>query len=570
MAKNVQLNVEIKGSDSVGKAAEKTKSLKQELRELKNDLSSGKLTGKEFDEAAKRAGQLQDRIGDVNRRVKNLASDTGKLDGFVSIATGITGGFAAAQGAMALFGDENKDLQKQLVKVQGAVALLNGVQAVAATLNKDSAAMTSLNTVRLNILTFAQKRYTAAVGTTTGAMKLLRIAGMAIPIMLLVTGIGLLIANFDKVKDVVLKLLGPLGKLAKYIGGLVQQFTDFVGITSEAGRAFEKNESASNALIKSYDEQIAILEAMGGQEEKLYKIRLAKLNQDRLILMQKKMLNNASKEEIEKIDELATAIKVLKITEENRLKDVAKKESDATKKAAEERKKEQDAIEKAQKKRRDDLAKNIEEQLKETDRLEKERRQKEIKRLEFEEEMAEIEIAIQKKKDDEIMANRIAAEQQELQMKQNLEDAKIGIANQSAQFLQAIAGKQKGIALAALAVEKGAAIADVIIKGQRANATISALYPPPINIPYLVANNIRTGLSVATIAATGISGARNISGGGSVGSPTPTSQAPNIRGASTNFDPRPRQEPIKVFVAETDIRATQRRVDGIYSQATIR
>jgi hypothetical protein len=355
------------------------------------------------------------------------------------------------------------------------------------------------------------------------------------------------------------------------MGGLIEQFTDFIGITSEAGRAFEKNESASNALIKSYDEQIAILEAMGGQEEKLYKIRLAKLNQDRLILMQKKMLNNASKEEIEKIDELATAIKVLKITEENRLKDVAKKESDATKKAAEERKKEQDAIEKAQKKRRDDLAKNIEEQLKETDRLEKERRQKEIKRLEFEEEMAEIEIAIQKKKDDEIMANRIAAEQQELQMKQDLEDAKIGIANQSAQFLQAIAGKQKGIALAALAIEKAAAIADVIIQGQRANAKITALYPPPANIPYLAANNIRTGLSVATIAATGLSGARNISGsGGGGGSPSPTSQAPNIRGASTNFEPRPQQEPIKVFVAETDIRATQRRVDGIYSQATIR
>jgi len=368
----------------------------------------------------------------------------------------------------------------------------------------------------------------------------------------------------------VMKLLGPLGTLAKYIGGLVEQFTDFIGITSEADRVLEKQTKATEVRNRQRQREIDLLEAQGGKEKEVYELRKKMMNDDLKILKISALKEGATQKEIIAYNDLLNALKILDIEEENRLKEQSKKQSEANKKAAEERKKEQEAIEKAQKKRRNDLAKTIEEQLKETDRLEKERRQKEIERLEFEEEMAQIEIAIQKKKDDEIIANKLAAEQQELQMKQDLEDAKIGIANQSAQFLQAIAGKQKGIALAALAIEKAAAIADVIIQGQRANAKITALYPPPANAPFLIANNIRTGLSVATIAATGLNGARQISGGGSVSSPTPTSQAPNIRGASTNFEPRPQQPPIKVFVAETDIRNTTRKVDGIYSQATIR
>ena len=35
---------------------------------------------------------------------------------------------AVAQGAVALFGDENEEVQKAIMKTQGAMSLLNGVQ----------------------------------------------------------------------------------------------------------------------------------------------------------------------------------------------------------------------------------------------------------------------------------------------------------------------------------------------------------------------------------------------------------------------------------------------------------
>jgi hypothetical protein len=67
------------------------------------------------------------------------------LDAITDAAQGIVGGFTAVQGVMALVGDENEEVQKTLLKVQGALAALNGLQAVANTLNKESALMTELS-----------------------------------------------------------------------------------------------------------------------------------------------------------------------------------------------------------------------------------------------------------------------------------------------------------------------------------------------------------------------------------------------------------------------------------------
>ena len=608
MAKNVQLTVDIKGGDSVGKAAEKTKTLKQELRELKNELASGNLTGKAFDEATARAGKLSDTIIDVNNRVKALATDGADvvLRGFGDMATGIVGGFAAAQGAMALFGSENEDLQKTLVKLQGATALLNGIQQVNATLQGDSAAMVALNTAKTKILTAVQGRYAAVVGTTTGAMKLLRLAGATLGIGLIVAAIGLLIANFDKIKKAVLNFIPALANIGELFTKVKNAVMDFVGISSEAERAIDAQAKANEKSSKQIDRQITLLEAQGGKEREIYDLRYKQLRQDAALLEMKKKNNDITEEEIEQLNDLRNAILVLNQEETNRQNEVVKNEQKKNDEVAKKRKdaqdkKEQQAIKDAEElqkildeatiiknekdltqqekeiaalgrtyKAKLELAKGnadaenkiIEASLIELDvinekyRLEKEEKDKELKAKKDEQDLADKE------------AERVRIQELadfDLQTKQNLEDAKLGIANQSAQFLQQIAGKQKGIALAALAIEKGAAIADVIIQGQRANAKLTALYPAPANVPFIAANNIRTALSVATIAATGIQGAKNITGGGTGGGSV---QPPNIRGSQTTNEPTS-QPATKVFVTETDIRSSLRKVDGIYSQSTI-
>lgn len=151
----------------IEKAATKSTSLRSQLRGMREELSALEQAGQEgtqrFLDLSVAAGQLQDQIGDTSQRIQVLASDTKYLDAITQGVTAIAGGFAVAQGAAALFGSENEDLQKVLVKVQGAMALLNGVQSIAAALNKDSA---------LSILFFSRAQNTAAVATeaTTAAI----------------------------------------------------------------------------------------------------------------------------------------------------------------------------------------------------------------------------------------------------------------------------------------------------------------------------------------------------------------------------------------------------------------
>ena len=183
VTKEIALEVSLKDSTSAG-----TQSAKQRLREMQKELIAMAEAGQQGTDAFRRleqaAGELKDEIGDVNQRIKNLASDTKRIDAFVGAVQGIAAGFQIAQGAAALFGDENEDLQKAMLKVQGAIALANGVQQVANLLQKESAVMMGINTA-------ATKLYATVVGTATGAMRAFRIALAATGIGAIVVLIGL-------------------------------------------------------------------------------------------------------------------------------------------------------------------------------------------------------------------------------------------------------------------------------------------------------------------------------------------------------------------------------------------
>jgi hypothetical protein len=84
-------------------------------------------------------GEGVDSLNDIRDSIKLAASDTRQLDRLIGAATAVAGGFSIAQGAAALFGKENEDVQKALLKVQSVMAILNGLQAIQNELkNKDS------------------------------------------------------------------------------------------------------------------------------------------------------------------------------------------------------------------------------------------------------------------------------------------------------------------------------------------------------------------------------------------------------------------------------------------------
>lgn len=174
----------------------KSVSLKTQLKALKDELNKLETQGKEntaqFAQTALAAAKLEDQISDTNERVRVLASDTFKFDAAVGAVQGLAAGFAVAQGAAALFGEENKDLEKVIAKTQGAIALLNGVQEIANLLSGQSA-------VKLAVLTTAQNLFNTSVAGGGKALKIFTSA-------LAVTGLGALVIALGFVVNAIMKV----------------------------------------------------------------------------------------------------------------------------------------------------------------------------------------------------------------------------------------------------------------------------------------------------------------------------------------------------------------------------
>lgn len=125
-----------------------TAPLKRKLRELQGIMDKMNLDGLSntdvFTRMAAEAASYKDAIGDTAQAVRLLSSDTATLDAGIETFQGLAGAASIATGVMGMLGSENEDVQKAILKVQSAIGILNGVQAIANTLNKDSILMLKL------------------------------------------------------------------------------------------------------------------------------------------------------------------------------------------------------------------------------------------------------------------------------------------------------------------------------------------------------------------------------------------------------------------------------------------
>ena len=147
--------------------------LKRQMRDLQAIMAQMNMDGltntSQFTEIAQYAGQVKDAMSDAQQAISKYSSDTANLDAVASAFQGISGGISLATGAMNLFGVENENVEKAILKVQSAMALLNGVQAIANTLNKDSALMLKLKAIGFGTNTAAQTANTVAETANTTA-----------------------------------------------------------------------------------------------------------------------------------------------------------------------------------------------------------------------------------------------------------------------------------------------------------------------------------------------------------------------------------------------------------------
>jgi hypothetical protein len=230
-------------------------SLKSQLRQAQNEVTalSEKFgaTSREAVNAAKKAGELKDRISDAKALTDAFNPDA-KFKALTASLSGVAGGFAAYQGALGLVGIESKDLERQLLKVQSAMAISQGLQSVGESIDsfKQLGAVIKNTSVAQKVLSATTAAYTFVTGAATTGLKLFRAALIGTGIGAIVVGLGLLIANFDKVKNAVLNVIPGLKSVGEFFGSIVNEVTDFVGATSDATRALDKLKTDADNTLK--------------------------------------------------------------------------------------------------------------------------------------------------------------------------------------------------------------------------------------------------------------------------------------------------------------------------------
>jgi hypothetical protein len=381
------LDNQAKAIDNVGKSG---KSLTGQLRGLKQELAQLEIAGQDGTEAFNKlliaASKLEDQIGDTRARVKILASDTFKFDAAVGATQALASGFELAQGAAALFGEENEDLQQALVKITAATAVANSVQQLSALIKEENAVKTAVLTARTFAATAAQAAFTTVVGASTGAMKVFRLALAATGVGLLVIGLIALVENFDKVKQFAFNAVPGLEGFAEGVGKVIDKTKELFGIDDggAGGKAaldrlvgLEKRKTAFR--IAEIDRNINLLEAQNKdttaleiQKEQIQieslkrQIKAVRDNSDELLKLDietRKEIREAAQDAANEVLDRENAIKVIKI-------DAANKAAEAIKKALEKEKKDK---EEAQKEDIDRLKKRVALGNEVNDRINKER-----------------------------------------------------------------------------------------------------------------------------------------------------------------------------------------------------
>lgn len=241
MAKKIVQPVEVQASVS---GDQSVKSFKAQIREAQQEALRLAAAFGETDErtlaAAKKVAQLRDQMEDLNATIAGLHPD--RFERIANVTSKLASGFAAAQGAAALLGGESEDLQKSLVRIQGAMALSQGI-----------ADMKDLG-----------KTFAGLGGDIKGAVvpAFTSLAGAAKAFMSAL-GIGLIIGGITMLISLVQKLDISLDGVSK---------TDKKLLKSQQDRL-----KASEDQVKALDESDNILKAQGKSEKDILQMKIAAL-----------------------------------------------------------------------------------------------------------------------------------------------------------------------------------------------------------------------------------------------------------------------------------------------------
>lgn len=562
--KKIALGIEINAADG----AKSLKQLKEEFKQVQTELE-GTIQGTEkYYQTIEKLATTKDDIKRLNEQINAQAGLGNKIQNFSKLGASIAGGFAAAQGAMALFGSESKELEQTLMKIQAAMSLAQGLSALEGIEDAFKDAARSAKDLWKTLLA---NPYLAVIG--------------------LVVALGAAtLALIDRMN---------------------QQETE----AQKLQREYEELKKSTETLTKSYDIQIKSLEGLKKNEGEILEISRKKLEADVVLAAKAASAATArAKEDAEKFkrmrEEKGLLNDLLKMTSLGQMSEAGKQVQyhkttisiEAATKATEDlqmaranlqafdnaqTQKEIDRNEAAAKKRAEEREKKRLQDLKDGEMDIVQIRSIEVLKND---EIKKSSLDIQAWKDQQqAIWDEADRKRREAQLLRNKEFA-VSTAHETLKLVsdlnELFANKSKESQKRAFNINKGVAIAETTISTFQSaqKAYTSQIIPgdptSPIRATIAASLAIASGLArVAAIAKTKFddsgSGSSSISGGGgSIGTFSQNNLTNGVNNTSTLLsnvnNGTNNNNPVKVYVTEHDITNAQQSVNAIVNKAVFK
>lgn len=287
------LNAITKANERVSESTEQVgKDYTKAFNDIKTKVESGTLTQRELTKAVREyqtialqagesspigkqaiaeAGQLKDRLGDLQNSVNVLGHDGANMQAALQLGQTVTAGYGAFQGVLALTGNQSEALTETLVKLEAVQVTLTSVEQIRAALEKESFLMikaktlwTNLQAAASNKLTIAEIAKNGVVAIGAGVTAAATTAMAALNAVMLLNPVFLLIGAFVAVA----------GAIALFGGSADHAAEDNERLNESIEKSNELLDISNERMVRNANNQLKLSQARGDSEEEVLQKQL--------------------------------------------------------------------------------------------------------------------------------------------------------------------------------------------------------------------------------------------------------------------------------------------------------
>ena len=289
-SKSANINVNI--NSNFQQTAKSSEDMRKRIRELRKEFYSLEEGTEEYNKVLSELSQLQLDYTDQTIVMRNSANDLGqRLTNLVKVSGDLMSGFSAVQGVMGLLGVESDGFERTLIKLQSAIAIVQGLEGLEGMIDHMKALRSSfagitkpvqsfitairnwikfgkasVDTTRAQAAantTLASTTATAATATTalSGAMAVLRTA-------LISTGIGALVVAIGAAVAALGKWISTINKAKDAADAFGQSVDTMLESLNSENTELQALDTEYKKITGTYDELAAATEKVRKADEK--------------------------------------------------------------------------------------------------------------------------------------------------------------------------------------------------------------------------------------------------------------------------------------------------------------